>query len=152
MILTNMLITELKENPTLRVLSLGAGVQSTVMALMTMTGEIKDKPDCAIFSDTGAEPKNVYEHLEWLTKQLDYPVYIVSKGNLFGLRTGINPAFNFCAMSVPKKKPLLSTPITLSIFLSAKLLINNSKQEVMAAGLFNKGVISLNPIPGFGKS
>ena len=77
-----MLITELKENPTLRVLSLGAGVQSTVMALMTMTGEIKDKPDCAIFSDTGAEPKNVYEHLEWLTEQLDYPVYIVSKGNL----------------------------------------------------------------------
>jgi hypothetical protein len=77
-----MLITELKENPTLRILSLGAGVQSTVMALMTMTGEIKDKPDCAIFSDTGAEPKNVYEHLEWLTKQLDYPVYIVSKGNL----------------------------------------------------------------------
>ena len=77
-----MLLTELKENPTLRVLSLGAGVQLTVMALMTMTGEIKDKPDCAIFSDTGAEPKNVYEHLEWLTKQLDYPVYIVSKGNL----------------------------------------------------------------------
>tara|TARA_R110002096_G_scaffold144555_1_gene301513 strand:- start:91 stop:921 length:831 start_codon:yes stop_codon:yes gene_type:complete len=77
-----MILTELKENPTLRVLSLGAGVQSTVMALMTMTGEIKDKPDCAIFSDTGAEPKNVYKHLEWLTKQLDYPVYIVSKGNL----------------------------------------------------------------------
>ena len=82
MILIKMLITELKQNPTLRVLSLGAGVQSTVMALMTMTGEIKDKPDCAIFSDTGAEPKNVYEHLEWLTQQLDYPVYIVSKGNL----------------------------------------------------------------------
>ena len=71
-----MILTELKENPTLRVLSLGAGVQSTVMALMTMTGEIKDKPDCAIFSDTGAEPKNVYKHLEWLTKQLDYLVYM----------------------------------------------------------------------------
>ena len=77
-----MLVSKNIPNPTLRVLSLGAGVQSTVMALMTMTGEIKDKPDCAIFSDTGAEPKNVYEHLEWLTQQLDYPVYIVSKGNL----------------------------------------------------------------------
>ena len=77
-----MKISENVKNPTLRILSLGAGVQSTVMALMTMTGEIKDKPDCAIFSDTGAEPKNVYEHLEWLTKQLDFPVYIVSKGNL----------------------------------------------------------------------
>jgi len=77
-----MLVSKNIPNPTLRVLSLGAGVQSTVMALMTMTGEIKDKPDCAIFSDTGAEPKNVYEHLEWLTKQLDYPVYIVQKGDL----------------------------------------------------------------------
>ena len=74
-----MLVSKNIPNPTLRVLSLGAGVQSTVMALMTMTGEIKDKPDCAIFSDTGAEPKNVYGHLEWLTKQLDYPVYIVQK-------------------------------------------------------------------------
>lgn len=77
-----MKISENVKNPTLRILSLGAGVQSTVMALMTMTGEIKDKPDCAIFSDTGAEPKNVYEHLEWLTKQLDFPVYIVQKGDL----------------------------------------------------------------------
>ena len=77
-----MLVSKNIPNPTLRVLSLGAGVQSTVMALMTMTGEIKDKPDCAIFSDTGAEPKNVYEHLEWLTKQLDFPVYIVQKGDL----------------------------------------------------------------------
>jgi hypothetical protein len=29
-----------------------------------------------------AEPKAVYDWLEWLTKQLSYPVYIVSKGNL----------------------------------------------------------------------
>tara|TARA_R110002096_G_scaffold221889_1_gene410772 strand:- start:490 stop:1320 length:831 start_codon:yes stop_codon:yes gene_type:complete len=88
-----MIISKNIEKPNLRVLSLGAGVQSTVMALMTMTGEIKDKPDCAIFADTGAEPKNVYKHLEWLIKQLDYPVYIVSKGNLrddtlSGFKTG----------------------------------------------------------------
>ena len=71
-----MIISKNIEKPNLRVLSLGAGVQSTVMALMTMTGEIKDKPDCAIFADTGAEPKNVYKHLEWLIKQLDYPEMI----------------------------------------------------------------------------
>jgi hypothetical protein len=38
---------------TLRVLSLGAGVQSTTLALMAAHGEIGPMPDCAIFADTG---------------------------------------------------------------------------------------------------
>ena len=50
----------------LRVLSLGAGVQSTTLALMAAHGEIGPMPDCAIFADTGWEPKAVYEHLAWL--------------------------------------------------------------------------------------
>ena len=37
----------------LRVLSLGAGVQSTTLALMAAHGEIGPMPDCAIFADTG---------------------------------------------------------------------------------------------------
>lgn len=37
----------------LRALSLGAGVQSTTMALMAAHGEIGPMPDCAIFADTG---------------------------------------------------------------------------------------------------
>lgn len=44
----------------LRALSLGAGVQSTTMALMAAHGEIQPMPDCAIFADTGWEPKAVY--------------------------------------------------------------------------------------------
>lgn len=36
----------------LRILSLGAGVQSTTMALMAAHGEIGPMPDCAIFADT----------------------------------------------------------------------------------------------------
>ncbi len=40
----------------LRVLSLGAGVQSTTLALMAAHGEIGPMPDCAIFADTGWEP------------------------------------------------------------------------------------------------
>jgi hypothetical protein len=36
----------------LRVISLGAGVQSTTMALMAARGEIAPMPDCAIFADT----------------------------------------------------------------------------------------------------
>ena len=65
----------------LTVLSLGAGVQSTTLALMAAHGEV-EVPDCAVFADTGAEPKGVYEHLDWLERELPFPVYRVSKGNL----------------------------------------------------------------------
>lgn len=70
--------------PKLRVISLGAGVQSTTMALMAAHGEIGPMPDCAIFADTGWEPKAVYAHLRWLMSPsvLPFPVYVVSAGNL----------------------------------------------------------------------
>ena len=64
------------------IISLGAGVQSSTMALMAAKGEITPMPDCAIFADTGWEPKRVYEWLDWLETQLPFPVYRVSKGNL----------------------------------------------------------------------
>ena len=41
------------------VISLGAGVQSSTMALKAGCGEFP-RPDCAIFADTGYEPKSVY--------------------------------------------------------------------------------------------
>ncbi|ANS02942.1 hypothetical protein [uncultured Mediterranean phage uvDeep-CGR0-AD1-C123] len=46
----------------LEVISLGAGVQSSVMALMAAHGELPI-PECAIFADTQFEPRQVYEHL-----------------------------------------------------------------------------------------
>jgi len=67
---------------TLRVISLGAGVQSTALALMAAHGEIAPMPDGAIFADTGWEPKAVYEHLDKLERALPFPVYRVSAGNL----------------------------------------------------------------------
>ena len=67
----------------LNIISLGAGVQSTTMALMAAHGEITPMPDCAIFADTGGEPQAVYDHLDWLRKQLPYPIHVVSKGNLW---------------------------------------------------------------------
>ncbi|AQS86668.1 hypothetical protein AA101099_2486 [Neoasaia chiangmaiensis NBRC 101099] len=72
----------------LRILSLGAGVQSTTLALMAAQGEIGQMPDCAIFADTGWEPRAVYEHLAWLRSPnvLPFPVHIVSAGNI---RAGI---------------------------------------------------------------
>jgi len=65
----------------LRVISLAAGVQSTTLALMAAHGEI-EPPDCAIFADTGWEPRSVYEHLDWLEKQLPFPVYRVRGGDI----------------------------------------------------------------------
>ena len=65
----------------LRILSLGAGVQSSTLALMIEKGEIPPVT-CGIFADTQAESKETYEFLDWLKSKLSYPVYIISKGNL----------------------------------------------------------------------
>ena len=66
---------------TLRVLSLGAGVQSSTLALMIHKGEIP-MVDCAIFADTQAEPPKVYEWLKFIKKTVSYPVHIVTWRNL----------------------------------------------------------------------
>ncbi len=85
--------TKLRGRRNLQVLSLGAGVQSTVMALMAdQEYEGFTKPDFAIFADTGWEPKAVYEHLDWLERQLSYKVIRVSNGNIKeDILRGINP-------------------------------------------------------------
>jgi hypothetical protein len=64
------------------VLNLGAGVQSSCLALMAAKGEVTPMPDFAVFADTQAEPQSVYDWLDWLEKQLPFPVYRVTKGNL----------------------------------------------------------------------
>lgn len=65
----------------LRILSLGAGVQSTTLALMAERGDIPPV-SCAIFADTHAEPAAVYRHLDWLHSVLSFPVHVVSRGSL----------------------------------------------------------------------
>lgn len=64
------------------VISLGAGVQSSVMSLMAAHGEIEPMPAAAIFADTQGEPVVVYEWLAWLESQLPFPVYRVTHGDL----------------------------------------------------------------------
>ena len=83
----------LKGNQPLVVLSLGAGTQSTVMALMAEQGyNGMPKPDLAVFADTSWEPPAVYKHLEWLKSQLSYEVVTVSAGNIKeDLLSGRNP-------------------------------------------------------------
>ncbi len=71
-----------------RALSLGAGAQSTVLALLLSRSDPRlakfgyPKPDVAIFADTGWEPEYVYRHLDWLEGQLAFPLIRVSEGNL----------------------------------------------------------------------
>jgi hypothetical protein len=66
----------------LRVLSLGAGVQSTTLALLIKHGDVP-LVDRAIFADTGAEPRAVYDHLAWLQTPglLPFPIDVVSEGH-----------------------------------------------------------------------
>ena len=64
------------------IISLGAGVQSSTMALMAAKGEIKPMPDAAIFVDTQWEPAYVYKWLDWLETQLPFPVHRPTAGDL----------------------------------------------------------------------
>lgn len=67
----------------LRVLSLGAGVQSTALLMLVLDGEVQ--ADAAIFADTGWEPSAVYDHLEQLqalAAMRGFPLHVVSNGNI----------------------------------------------------------------------
>ena len=64
----------------LTVISLGGGVQSSVMALMASEGAFDRVPDCAVFADTHWEPPSLYTHLEWLKDRLRFPLYVVDNG------------------------------------------------------------------------
>lgn len=64
----------------MRILSLGAGVQSSTLIYMEQEGLIKPF-DYVIFADTQAEPQAVYKHLEYL--QTIRPIEIVTEGSLF---------------------------------------------------------------------
>ena len=66
----------------LTVISLGAGVQSTTMALMSAVGELPPV-DCSIFADTKNESEAVYSYLENLKKKLPFPIHHLSKSNIY---------------------------------------------------------------------
>jgi hypothetical protein len=66
----------------LRILSLGAGVQSSALALMIEKGEVP-MVDAAIFADVKGEPKAVYEWLAYLKTQITkFPIHVVTWRNL----------------------------------------------------------------------
>lgn len=65
------------------VLSLGGGVQSSTLALLAAHGEVTPMPDAAVFADTQAEPKDVYDWLARLAPLLPFPILRVSGGSLY---------------------------------------------------------------------
>ncbi|GAA1122565.1 hypothetical protein [Nocardiopsis composta] len=69
--------------PRLRLLSLGAGVQSSTLLLLAAHGAFRF--DYALFADTGWEPRPVYAHLrrlEAIAEAAGIPVLRVSAGNI----------------------------------------------------------------------
>ncbi len=83
------------------VISLGAGVQSSTMALMAAHGEITPMPECAIFADTQSEPRAVYTWLDWLEAQLPFPVYRVTAGRLADEIAAKRPFGKFRIVNIP---------------------------------------------------
>ncbi|SDP40803.1 adenine nucleotide alpha hydrolase family protein [Actinacidiphila guanduensis] len=85
--------------PTLRVLSLGAGVQSTSLLLLAAEGRLPAL-DAAIFADTGWEPRAVYEHLDRIEREVARPAGIpilrVSSGNI--RNDALDPGTRFASM------------------------------------------------------
>jgi len=92
------------DSPTLRVLSLGAGVQSSTLYLMALAGEFGAMPNVAIFADTQWEPPTVYEWLDRLDAigGTIIPIHRVTKGDIRAeaLRRGGSKA-GYRAVSLP---------------------------------------------------
>lgn len=77
------------ETEPIHILSLGAGVQSSTLALMAAHGKVPHLPklSAAIFADTQDEPESVYSWLNYLDKAIQqapnpFPVYRVTAGKL----------------------------------------------------------------------
>jgi hypothetical protein len=89
----------------LRILSLGAGVQSSATLLMSIANEL-DRLDAAIFSDTGWEPRAVYDRLaklEAVAAEAGIPVFRVAAGNL--RNDALNPGHRFASMPLHVRDP-----------------------------------------------
>lgn len=90
----------------MNILSLGAGVQSTTLLMLSAAGDLP-KLDAAIFADTGWEPAAVYEHLVRLDREVaqpaGIPIYRVSSGNIRD--DALNPDHRFALMPLFVRNP-----------------------------------------------
>jgi hypothetical protein len=92
--------------PTMTVLSLGAGVQSTALLILSARG-VLPRLDAAIFADTGWEPAGVYAHLDRLEREIARPAGIpilrVSVGNIRD--DALDPGHRFASMPLYVANP-----------------------------------------------
>lgn len=83
----------------MRVLSLGAGVQSTTLLMLSADGTLP-RLDAAVFADTGWEPRAVYDHLDRIEREVaqpaGIPIYRVSAGNIRD--DALDPDHRFASM------------------------------------------------------
>ena len=88
----------------MRILSLGAGVQSSTLALMAEHGEIK-KIDAAIFADTQAEPRSVMDWLDFIETEVSYPIHRVTRGSLYKESLVLRKSSKTGKLCIPTKIP-----------------------------------------------
>jgi 3'-phosphoadenosine 5'-phosphosulfate sulfotransferase (PAPS reductase)/FAD synthetase len=83
-----------------RLLSLGAGVQSTTLLILAARGDLEPL-DGAVFADTGWEPAAVYRHLDRIEREIaipaGIPIHRVSVGNIRD--DALDPAHRFASMA-----------------------------------------------------
>lgn len=87
-----------RPEPILRVLNLGAGTQSTAVALMSLDGTLPPI-DAAVFADTQWEPDEVYRHLARLRVAFEdakVPLLEVTAGDIRA--DALDPSHRFASM------------------------------------------------------
>ncbi len=73
----------MSEAKTVRVLSLGAGVQSSALCYMYERRILDNPPDFAVFADTQREPMEVYKFFKKLKGDIkSFPIHVASRGDL----------------------------------------------------------------------
>lgn len=78
----------------MNILSLGAGVESSAIALMADKGLCSQKLDAIIFANTGFEKRATYDYVKYLKGEIkNTPFFITSKGSIYraildGLKAG----------------------------------------------------------------
>lgn len=69
------------DNPTLRILSHGGGVQTSTLLFMAERGDIAPI-DAAIISDTGDEGQEVWDYLAYASERTRVPIYRAQNGDI----------------------------------------------------------------------
>lgn len=85
-----------------QIISLGMGVQSTALYLMSSMGQLP-RADYAIFSDTGKEGAGTYRYLDfllaWKERNMGIPLVVLREKNLYkDLTTGIGASGRFASI------------------------------------------------------